>query len=102
LVFSFLDYVRRQSENPETQPGHERSPGEFKLGSPSANEVAETILAIAKASQSIAARAKNYTLDEAVVTVDLQRTKEGKLHVLAGGGAGDIYKITLTFTKRQR
>jgi hypothetical protein len=81
-----------------------RSQEEFKLGPPSANELAETILALARASCSITARAKNYSLDEAVVTVDIQRTKEGELHVLAGGGGGtgDVYRITLTFTNRQR
>jgi len=80
-----------------------RGVGEFKLGPPQANEMAETILALAKASESIAARAKNYSLDEAVVTVDVHRTKEGGLQVFAGGGAvtGDVYKITLIFTKRE-
>jgi hypothetical protein len=81
-----------------------RSVEEFNMGSPSAQELAETILALARATQSIASRAKNFSVDEAVVTVDISQTKEGTLQVFGGGGGGaeSLYRITLTFTKRQR
>jgi len=69
-----------------------------------ANEVAETILALAKATQAVSLLTTHYSLDEAIVTVDVERTKEGQLKVFAdgGGGTGDVFKITLTFTKRLR
>jgi len=81
-----------------------RSTEEFNLGPPEANELAESILALAKATQSVSLLSKNYSVDEAIVTIDIERTKEGQLKVFAGGGGGtgDIYKITLTFTKRTR
>jgi hypothetical protein len=56
-----------------------RSAEDFNLGSPSAQELAEAILALAKATQSIASRADKFTLDEAVVIVDISQTKEGGL-----------------------
>ncbi len=81
-----------------------RSVGEFNLGPPEANELAETILALAKATQAVSLLTANYSLDEAIVTVDVERTKEGQLKVFAGGGGGtgDVFKVTLTFTKRLR
>jgi hypothetical protein len=81
-----------------------RSVEEFNMGSPTAQELAETILALATATQSIASRASNFIVDEAVVTVDISQTKEGTLKIFGGGGSGaeSLYRITLTFTKRQR
>jgi hypothetical protein len=82
-----------------------RTRAPFNLGGgPSAQDLAKTILALAKATQSVSSRAKNFIMDEAVVTVDLSQTKEGGIKVGVGGsgGTGDTYKVTLTFVARKR
>jgi hypothetical protein len=72
------------------------------LGTPEAREIAETILALAKATASVIQRAQNFTVEEAVVTVDLSQGKEGglKVGVGVGGGSQNVGKITLTFKKK--
>jgi len=79
-----------------------RGPKPYVLGTPSSREIAETILALAKATASIARRANNFAVEEAVVTVDLSQSKEGGLKFGVGGHAGSqtVGRITLTFRKK--
>jgi len=72
------------------------------LGAPSALELAETIFALAKATESVASRSTDFAVDEATVIVDVSQTKEGALKIGAGpvGGSGNLCKITLIFTSR--
>jgi hypothetical protein len=78
-----------------------RGPKPYLLGNVSAQELAETILALGKATQSVAQRATNFVVDEAVVTVDVTESKEGALKFGVGGqgGSQNICRVTLTFTR---
>ena len=78
-----------------------RSGKPFFAGSPPAMELAETILALAKATDAIILRASEFEVVEAVVTVDVTQTKDGSVKIWAGGGgsSGNVHKITMTFAK---
>jgi len=80
-----------------------RGPQAYFLGVPSSQELAETILTLAKATASVAARSNNFIVDQAVVTVDVSQSTEGGIKFGVGGRAGskNVGKVTLTFTKRR-
>jgi hypothetical protein len=80
-----------------------RGPQPYVLGTPTSRKLAETILALAKATASVATRSGNLVVDEAVVTVDLSQSTEGGVKFGVGGRAGskNVGKITLTYTKRR-
>jgi hypothetical protein len=81
-----------------------RGPKPYVLGSPPSLEIAETILALAKATASVAERAKHFDVEEAVVTIDLSQSTEGGLKFGVGvhGGSQTIGRITLSFRKKRK
>jgi hypothetical protein len=68
-------------------------------GPPAALEIAETIFSLAKATKSVVSRTTDFLVDEAVVTIDINQTKEGVIKVGGGGGkaSGNLCRVTLTF-----
>jgi hypothetical protein len=78
-----------------------RSSGIAALG-PTA-ELAEAIFSIIKATKEISSRTTSYYVDEATVTVDVARSKEGALKIVWGPDAkqSNVCRIILTFTSRE-
>ena len=79
-----------------------RSSGVAALG-PTALELAEAIFSIIKATKEISSRTTSYYVDEATVTVDVARSKEGALKIVWGPEAkqSNVCRIILTFTSRE-
>jgi len=65
-------------------------------------EIADAIFSIAAATRAIDARTCDFYVDEATVTVDLSRSKEGGLKVFVGGEgkSENLCRIVLNFKLR--
>lgn len=66
-------------------------------------EVANAIFAISAATREISTRTSDFYVNEATVTVDLTRSKEGGLKVFGGGEgkSGNTCRATLKFAVRE-
>jgi hypothetical protein len=70
---------------------------------PTSLELAEAIFSVAAATREISKRTTNFYVNEATVTVDVAKSKEGGLKVLFGGEgkSKNLCRVTLTFTARE-